>query len=232
MPTQNEIVYSILDKLKPHLTDDIDISPREVAWEINNTRALFLRNELNKNRTIDPDVIQDLGCVAMEVTDRAECCDISTDCMIVRTVLEIPSAIELHNSTGITRVGPVDKMDLDFSFISYNRAKFAGSGKYNKNIVYAFLRNKRIYLVSKSDKLKFISYINIAGVFENPSEVTPFTNCGGESCYSSTDEYPVNTWMVPSIQDMVLNKFLNTLRMPKDTTNDGSDTQITATPTK
>lgn len=224
MPTQNELVYSVLDKLKPHLTDDVDISPREILFEIDNARALFLRNELNKNRTIDPNVIQDLGCVEMTTADRAECCDVSTGCLIVKSVLEIPKAIELHNSTGITRVGPVDKLDLDFSFITYNRAKFAGNGKYNKNLIYAFLHNKHIYLVSKNDKVKFITNINVAGVFENPTDVTPFTNCGGESCYSSSDEYPINTWMIPSIQDMVMNKFLNTLRMPKDTTNDGSET--------
>jgi hypothetical protein len=224
MPTYNEIIYSVLDKLKPHLTDDVDISPREVAWEIDNARALFLRNELNKNRTIDPNITQDLGCVEMESSDRAECCDISTDCLIIRTKLEIPAAIELHNDTAITRVGPVDKMDLDFSFITYNRAKFAGNGKYNKNIIYAFLRNNRIYLVSKNDKVKFINYINVAGVFENPTDVTPFTNCGGDSCFSSDSEYPLNTWMVSYIQEAVINKFLGSLRMPTDTTNDGAET--------
>lgn len=227
MPTYNEIIYSVLDKLKPHLTDDIDISPREVGWEIDNVRALLLRNELNKNRTIDANIIQDLGCVEMEVSDRAECCDVSTGCKIIRTKLEIPTAIELYNSTGITRVGPVDKMEQDFSFITYNRAKFAGSGKYNQNIIYAFLRNKRIYLVSKNDKVKFIKYINVAGVFENPTDVTPFTNCGGSSCFSGDSEYPANNWMIPTIQEMVINKFIGSLQMPKDTTNDGSDTQIT-----
>lgn len=227
MPTYNEIIYSVLDKLKPHLTDDIDISVREIGWEIDNARALMLRNELNRNRTIDSNIIQDLGCVEMETADRAECCDVDTGCLIVRTKLEIPTAIELHNSTGITRVGPVDKMDMDFSFISYSRARFVGNGKYNKNLIYAFLRNKRIYLVSKNDKVKFINYINVAGVFENPTDVTPFTNCGGESCFSGDSEYPLNSWMIPSLQEMVINKFIGSLQMPKDTTNDGSETIVT-----
>lgn len=224
MPTKNEIIYSVIDKLKPHLTDDVNISPREVAWEIDTARALLLRNELNKNRTIDPNIIQDLGCVEMETADRAECCDVSTGCLIVRTKLEIPKAVELHNSTGIVRVGSVDKLERDFSFISYGRAKFAGSGKYNQNMIYAFLHNKRIYLVSKSDKVKFINYINVAGVFENPDDTAVFTNCAGETCYTEDSEYPINTWMIPSLQDMVLNKFINTLRMPQDTTNDGAET--------
>ena len=227
MATHNELIYSVLDKLKPHLTDDIDISPREIGWEIGVTRALLLRQELNKNRTIDAAIIQDLGCVEVEVSDRAECCDISTDCKIIRTKLEIPTAIELYNSTGITRIGPIDKLDMDYSFITYNRAKFVGNGKYNKDLIYAFLRNNRVYLVSKNDKVKFIKYINIAGVFENPTEVIPFTNCGGTSCFSSDDEYPINSWMIPVLQDMVINKFIRTIQMPKDTINDGTDTVLT-----
>lgn len=224
MPTRNEIIYSVLDKLKPHLSDDIDISPREIGWEIDTMRALFLRNELNKNRTVDPYIIQDLGCVEMETADRAECCEVSSGCLIVRSTLEIPKTVELHNSTGIVRVGPVDKLEKDFSFISSGRARFAGNGKYNQNIIFAFLHNKRIYLVSKNDKVKFIEKINVTGVFENPDDVAPFTNCGGESCYTSDSQYPINTWMIPSLQDAVLNKFINTLKMPKDTTNDGSET--------
>lgn len=226
MATKNEIMYSIMDKLSPHLTDDNEISMREISYEIDNVRALFLRNELNKNRTIDPNIIQDLGCVEMEISDRAECCEVSSGCKIVRTKLEIPTAIELHNSTALTRVGPVDKMEQDYSFISSVRAKFAGSGKYNQNNIYAFLHNKRIYLVSKNNKLKFIKYINVQGVFENPEEVGLFSTCAGDTCYTFNSKYPVNAWMINHIIDTVYNKFINTLNIPLDKVNDGDSINL------
>jgi len=226
MATKNEIIYSIMDKLSPHLTDDNEISIREISFEIDNVRALFLRNELNKNRTIDSNIIQDLGCVEMEISDTAECCEVSSGCKIIRTKLEIPTAIELHNSTALTRVGPVDKMEQDYSFISSTRAKFTGNGKYNQNNIYAFLHNKKIYLVSKNDKLKFIKYINIAGVFENPEDVGLFSSCSGETCYTFNSKYPINSWMINHITDAVYNKFITTLNIPLDKTNDGDSVDL------
>ena len=73
--TEATAVFGILGKIKPYLSDDTDVSYREVAFELANQRALLIRNELNKNRTIDSDIIQDLGCVSMEPVDPAECCE-------------------------------------------------------------------------------------------------------------------------------------------------------------
>ena len=84
-----------------------DCGSRVYFW-IKNQRALWLRNELNKNRTIDPNIVQDLGCIELELADKAECCDLEDGCKILRTNVTIPNTIELHNKTGITRVAPID----------------------------------------------------------------------------------------------------------------------------
>ena len=226
--TENELIFSILSKIKPYLSDDTDIEPREIAFQVSVQRALLIRNELNKSRTIDPDIIQDLGCVAMEAADPAECCDVSTGCKVMRTVLEIPTTIELHNDIGITRIGPINKTLKEYSRTTLEGAKWVGNGKYTKNEIYAYITNNRVYLVSNNDKHKFIDYINIRGVFENPSDIIPFTNCStGTSCYSSDDKYPLKSWMFSYIEDIIVNKYLPTYNIPTDISNDGVDNTVT-----
>ena len=44
---------------------------------INEQRALWLRNEYNKSRTIDPNIQQEIGCLEMELVDPHLCCDLS-----------------------------------------------------------------------------------------------------------------------------------------------------------
>ena len=226
--TQNEIVFNILQKVKPHLSDDTELSPRMVAFDVATQRALLLRNEFNKNRSIDPDTIQDLGCVAMELADPAECCDVSTGCKVLRTVLKIPNAIELYNDVAITTVGPVNKTLKAFSKTTFDGAKWVGNGKYTTGEIYWYLANNRIYLVSKSDKHKFIEKINVRGVFENPEDVTPFTNCSdGSTCYSSNDPYPIKAWMYTYIVGQLVNMYAQRYNIPADILNDGSDNTVT-----
>ena len=218
--TLNEGTYKILEVLNRTKSDDSDIDEREIKFAIHNQRALWLRNELNKNRTIDPNVIQDLGCVQLEVADTAECCDITTGCSILRTTLEIPNTIELHNETALW-VSPVDKLNYPFSFVSYDRAKWVGNGTFSQNNIFAFLNNSRIYIISGNDEHKYMKYINIRGVFENPTEAGRFSDCTGSACYTDTDEYPLNRWMWTYIQMEVIKEMLpKLLQMPSDNSND------------
>jgi hypothetical protein len=79
-------------------------------------------------------------------------------------------------------------------------------------------------LVSKSFKLDYLEKINIRGVFENPSELAEFVACNNQPCYTDDDEYPINQWMLPYIEAEVIKKFINTLQLPVDNTNDAKST--------
>ena len=57
MATLNEIAYDLLSIVRPALSDDSDIDLRQIKFWIHNQRALFIRNELNRSRTIDADIV-------------------------------------------------------------------------------------------------------------------------------------------------------------------------------
>lgn len=223
--TLNEIVYSIADKLQPFMSKDSNISLREIEYEIKVQRSLLIRNELNKKRTIDPNIVQDLGCVELELADKTECCVESLGCNILRTKLEIPKTIELHHKPSITRVGPIDKYNISYPLITLERSPYAGSGKYNKNLIFAIYDRNRIYLVSNNPTHKLLTKINIRGIFEDPREIRKFTTCDGQTCYNSDSDYPINSWMIAYLQDIIFNKFVNIVKMPVDIQTDGVDTQ-------
>ena len=84
MATLNEIAYDLLTIVRPQISDDSDIEIEQIKFWIKNQRSLWLRNEFNKNRTIDSDLIQTV-CADLEEVDASDCCDIDLDCPILRT---------------------------------------------------------------------------------------------------------------------------------------------------
>ena len=84
MATLNEISYDLLSIVRPQLSDDTDIEIRQIKFWIRNQRALWIRNELNRKRSIDEDIIQTL-CADIEEVDASDCCGIDLDCDILRT---------------------------------------------------------------------------------------------------------------------------------------------------
>ncbi len=225
MVTLNQLIFDLLEIVRPNLSDDDNFDTRQIAFWIKNQRALWLRNELNKNRTIDDNIVQDLGCVELELADKADCCDLEDGCKILRTVLEIPVGIELHNKTGITRVAPIDKTTIPFNFVSYERAIWSGNGKYNKNQVFAFLLNNRIYIASKDQEIaKYLTHINVRGVFEDPEEAARFSHCTGEACYTKNSKFPINRWMIDYMKDAIIKlNFASAFKFPTDNTNNAKD---------
>ena len=204
MATLNEIAYDLLSIVRPQLSDDNDIDLRQIKFWIRNQRALWIRNELNRKRTIDEDIIQTV-CADIEEVDASDCCDITIDCSILRTKKKLPKTIELHNKNGIVRVGPVNRKGKPFSYIDYSRVAWIGSGRFNQHLLYAFLYNEYLHVLTKNPAYQDLKTIVVRGVFEDPSEVSGFKDCvTDQPCYSDDDPYPIKTWMIPALKEAIL----------------------------
>lgn len=227
MITYNQLIYDIWEIMSGgRIADDSKFDPRQISFWLNNQRALLVRNDLNKGRNIDPDLIQDLGCVEMEVVDRAECCDIGIDCAIIRTKLRIPNPLVLNHLPLFTRIGRIDKVSESYNVIPYAQIPFVGNGRFNKKMKFAFYRDGRIYIKLTSNNLftKAIKHINIQGVFEDPSDIGRFTTCSGIPCFSEDDKYPISAWMVDYIKEGVMrNAGLTNITAPDKENNASSD---------
>lgn len=224
----NEISFDLLSIIRGGgmLSDDDELDIRYIKYWVKTQRALWIHNDLNKGRSVDTNIIQDLGCVAMETTDASTCCLLPSNCSVFRSVQDIPVTIQLNNSDLITHVGPVNMMiPTSFSYIPYQQALWSGNGRYNFNTTFAFLYNNKIYLKVPPENLlgNAITYINIRGVFEDPEEVRRFSTCNGQSCYTDNSKYPVNMWMIDYMKTAILNANIKILlTTPVDKTNNSN----------
>lgn len=203
MTTLNKIAYDLRSIVRPQISDDTDLDLRQIKFWIHNQRALWLRNEMNKNRTIDSDVIQTI-CADIECVDASDCCDIDIDCPILRITKPLPNTIELHNKQALLRVAPVNKKLQPFSIIDYSRVPYITSSRFTNKKVFAFLHNSYIYIFTKDPNFKNLKNISIRGVFEDPTEAAKFKDCEGEPCYNDNMEYPIKAWMLPALKQSIL----------------------------
>lgn len=205
--TKSELIYDLWNFVSPLISDDSVLDERALSYWIDNQRALWLRNELNRNRTIDDNIIQSLGAVEFEVVDRVENMPYTgTNSKIIKSKLQIPVAIELHNSTAITRVGSLDITCRPFKLIDYTAVPFSGNGKFNKNEIFAFLKGGYMYAISDCNNpaWKALKYMNIRGVFEKPEEASIFSHIDGTACWTTDSAYPINKWVLGYLKDAII----------------------------
>jgi hypothetical protein len=195
---------------------------------INEQRALWIRNEYNKNRAVDPYILQNLNCLELELVNPIDCCiDVPSGCKLLRTKKLIPNTIEFYFTKGISAVGPADITKPRFVLIDYSRLPYIGHGRTTSKSIYAFLYGGYMYLVSKNPTYTLIKYITIRGIFENPTALGDYTNCStGSTCWSPSDPYPLNQWMWAYIKGQVLQQLMQKGQFTTDDSNNADDQRV------
>ena len=209
------------------LTDDTRLDDRLLKEWVHTHRAVWIRRESSKGGwQADRQIGQDITC-PLEVSDRSKVSNLVTGGSILRTALELPKTIELRNRTAIMEVGPIDKIALPFSFVPLHRARTFASGKFNQGAVCAFEYARRIYLwalMTNESFLKYLRYIGVHGIFQDPTEAAIFSHVNGDACYTDNDEYPMNAWMWKFMREEILEANFELLtKAPTDTVNDAND---------
>jgi len=221
MATLNEITYDVLNTLRGgQVSDDELISLRQIQYWVHTIRAKLIREDIDKRRSMSDNVRQNLGCVPVEYVDLSLCCGITTGCKGLRTVV-IPKTVESRHKDMITRVGPVQLGAKPYTLIPYERAAWVRYNTSSSVTPKAFLFDQRIHLIMPPDNEVIVKYINVQGVFEDPTDVKQFSTCEGQPCYSDDDEYPISAWMLPALKQLVLELHARVaMAPPTDSTGD------------
>jgi len=218
-------LHSQLDEMLNVNNSDSVFDPLYYTDLINEQRSLFIRNEYNKKRAIDPNVQQEIPCLDLELVDPHNCCvEVPAGCKILRTVSKIPNTIEFHQSKGITSVGPVIITAKRFSLIDFSRVPYIGNGRTTQKTIYAFLYDNYIYIVSKDPAVNLLEKISIRGIFEDPTALEAFVNCStGNSCWSNDSPYPLNQWMWAYMKPQIIQTLLQKRQIPVDDNGNNDD---------
>lgn len=218
--TLPHLVYNLRNLIRDNRSDDIKVTDRQLEFIINYYRARLIKQEVNKNRSISSNVIQDLGEVPLTRIDSTEIDSIPLGKLILRTTTPIPKLIELDQKDAIIYVGGLDKMS-SIDFTSKVASRYNKFSKYANNLPTSYYRNGYIYIENFPKNLKFI---NIEGIFADPREVSKYKNSTNPAYDILSDPYPISEYMVSTLTDMIVSKELSFfLQMVPDDVNDASD---------
>lgn len=226
-----------LDDLHAQIDEALAINSIESSFSyefftdlINGQRALWMRNEYNKNRSIDPYVLQTLSCLELELVNPIDCCiEVPNQCKVLRTKKIIPNTIELYFTKGIAAIGPADITKPRFVLIDYSRVPYVGHGRTTQRAIYAFIYNQYIYVISKDPSVSLLKYITLRGIFEDPTELGEYVSCvNGLPCYKSSEPYPLNLWMWEYIKPQILQQLMQKSINRLDDNNNAQDDKTQA----
>jgi len=224
--TLNQIAYGIFEIIRGKISDDDDVSVDQIKDMVHSTRARLLKQKFDKNtRVIDNVFTQSLEAIEIEIVDSSVDNIVTGGRYVYRTIKEIPQTIDRRNYEGtFTRIGPGDKLAAPYNLVSYDRALYSGNGRFNKDQIFCFIRDNKLYLISNSGAYhKATQYIDVVGVFQNPSQVAVFLDTAGDSLYSDDGRYPISRTMIDDVQNIILKeKFGLQAAAPSDNINDGT----------
>jgi hypothetical protein len=225
--TGNELIYQIYEDLNIH-SDDTNITNEYIIQLINQQRALWVSREYNKIGTlIDSKLIQDLPITATEKVQTVLASDPSTlsftsEGRYIRTLLQVPRAIETNRRLLYTRIGPADTTAVEIPLIPFSQINFSGNGRFNKDVIHAFHYNDYIYLTANSEAHQFVKGIAIRGIFEDPVEAASF-NLPSTECWTLDSEYPLSERLFNYIKPQIIQQLVTRFQIPSDDTNDAND---------
>lgn len=219
MASLNTLAYKVLNRITPHYTDDDNIDIREIKQEIHIQRAIWMNKDVQGVDRRKDVYMQDLGCFDLEAASSEDCCtDLSIGCTLLRIDEDLPEIMSLD---GIKRfiVAPVDKTQLYFSVVPVKRIPYVGNGRFNKNTIFAFLHDDRVYLYQNqmTGELKMLGKVRIEAILKDPSLAAGYKLCSGGTCYSDDDEYPIEDRLFGYFEDFIVQKYAQARMMPTDT---------------
>lgn len=195
--------------------NEFKISDRQILYWAEQTRSILIAQALAKKDDIHDSWIQFIGCVELECVDESECCLVDTGCYVLKSLKQIPGTIDGWEDNSIVSVTTLAGNTISKS--NHVRQKYNKYNKYTSKQRGWFLRDGYLYILNDIQ----LTYVNVAGLFEFPSELENFVACDNQSCWTYDSNYPITANMASVITDIVVKTKVNPFMMfPQDNTND------------
>lgn len=206
--TLNTIIDDIFNEIRSNnIAESESLSRNQVEQWIVQYRAVLIKQDIDKGRDINPDYIQYINAIPMEMVDFSE--GYSTNNRFVsQTTVDIPKAIDFHFTTGLVSI-----TDLAGNIIQLGTETIANAQsnrRYTSNDYIAYKKGNKIRVSGPNELEK----INVGVIAENPSDA--------DTTFSADDLYPIPVNMITVLKDMIINKEIRR-GFVSDNTNDGKD---------
>jgi|DewCreStandDraft_4_1066084.scaffolds.fasta_scaffold03282_19 hypothetical protein len=198
-----------------------NISPNQIEKWIHEYRAILLKKDIDRGKSLNPAYIQEIPIVKLVEVDLAnDLSEVKTNLYTFRTEYKIPKTIDFIFKPGIVSVETPEGEEIQF--VPQKRARYQKYKKYTGNDMVAYLKDDYIYIEGCHEDLY---YVRIRGVFEVPTEVDTFQSGDiTEHTYTANDKYPIPIDVVPLLKELILQKELSiSVQTPQDTVNDSAN---------
>lgn len=203
--TLNQLIDDILLEARNNqITESEKLSRHQIQLWINSYRAMLIKQDIDKERQINPDYIQTIKMHISKKNYEGHDVYVSDE--------ELPSLIDFNYQKGVINV-----KDLFGNIIqigSETKMKFQKYRKYTCDDYIAYIKHNRIFLQNQSNLLE---YIQVDLIMEDPTE--------NKQCYDPyKDRYPIPAAMWTTIKQLIFEREFNIMSTkPSDTTNDSKD---------
>lgn len=225
MKTLDGLAYGIIELYRASYKDTDSLNIRLVKKWIQEYRAFLLKQKFMRPLgELDHSYVQTLTVQDLEVVDSGTVAGgDALESFLLATTDTVPKPIENNKGNySITRIALPDMKQSNLSLYSYERALYAGNGRFNTKELYPFFYNNKIYIKSKltEDELSEITLLQISGVFQDPYEAG----------YLDTQQYPIAESMVREIHELIKKEKFPYVSTPlEDTLADDADNIINPT---
>ena len=204
--TLNELVDDVLlEARNSNIAESEKLSRRQIELWIKTYRAFLIKQDLDKDRTINPLYTQTIRMHISKVEEDPEHFEYVGDD-------KLPKLIDFNYRPGVVSVK--DSHGNLIQIGSETKMKFQKYRKYTCNDYIAYVKGDEIYVESRNN---LIEYIDVEVIAEDPTETI--------MCYDpNEDEYPIPGAMWATIKQLIFTRDIPTMiQMPSDTTNDSND---------
>lgn len=197
-----------------HVVDDEPVDRRLIQDWIMLQRNVFIKNYINEKGTIEQNVLQ-FELLTLSAFDTSlSLGGASLGKYVLRSGI-CPKMIEGRSGMAVYELTSADILSRTIQHVPFDRLRWAGNGKTNRDMLYAGFYDDRFYVKSGSEITKPISKLRVVGGFADPTLVSTYTR--------ATDDYPVNEYMIAYMNNMVKKEdFSFTASQPADRSNDSS----------
>lgn len=204
--TLNQLIDDVLlEARNSNIAESEKLSRRQIELWIKTYRAFLIKQDLDKDRTINPLYTQTIRMHISKVEEDPEHFEYVGDD-------KLPKLIDFNYRPGVVSVK--DSHGNLIQVGSETKMKFQKYRKYTCNDYIAYVKDDYIYVESRNN---LIEYIDIQLIAEDPTETI--------MCYDpNEDEYPLPGAMWATIKQLIFTRDIPTMiQMPSDTTNDSND---------
>lgn len=165
-----------ISELRHSLPSDYEhLDTRLLIRLINQFRAQYIKNEYNKNKTIDPALAQEIN-FEVKPADISTVSFISTTDRILRSVRNIPEPIKISHRDLVLTIRNAKLLDRNYNYVTKDEAIYSGNGKMNTKDIYGFIYNDDFYVKLKKEnpKVALLTIISMNAIWENPLDCIYF----------------------------------------------------------